>query len=178
MSAAATDQKSRNKWTRLNIALHWTIVGFLILQFIDSNWIGDLFDKSIEGGDIGTLTYVMGYSHMIIGGLVFLAIATRLWDRYSHGRPPHDTNAPTWTESFAKITHFLLYAILFYMPVAGFLTWLTGLEWIAETHKLAWDALLIVAGVHIIGALVNHFYYKNDVLRRMMPGQGRKTTDL
>ncbi|MDA8870881.1 cytochrome b/b6 domain-containing protein [Rhizobiaceae bacterium] len=163
------------RWTTLNITLHWTILALLLLQFIDSEWMPELFDQSRDGTASDLLTLVMGYGHMVIGALIFLAITVRLWDRRVHGRPAHSMSEPNWATTLAKVTHVALYAILLSMPLAGAAAWLTGSDWIAEVHGYAWTALMVFAALHITGALVNHFHFKNDVLRRMMPGQGRET---
>lgn len=162
-----------SRWTTLNISLHWLIVGLLIAQFVDSEWMNPLFDASREGAAVTSTTLVLGYGHMVVGGLIFAAIALRLWDRIAHGRPPHPTRQPTWVRNLARATHVVLYALLFAMPVAGALAWFTGSEAIATAHGWAWTALMIAAGLHVAGALTNRFWYQNDVLRRMMPGQGR-----
>ena len=37
------------------------------------------------------------------------------------------------------------------------------------------NVLMAFVALHIAGALANHFWFKTDVLRRILPGQGRKT---
>ena len=161
------------RWTRLNITLHWLIVGLLIAQFFESEWMEKLFDAKLDGEAAGGTTVLLGYSHMIIGGLIFLAIALRLWDRRTQGRPAHPAAKPTWAIRLAGISHAVLYVLLFAMPVGGAAAWFLGSERFAELHKLGWTALMIVAALHVVGALVEHFWFRTDALRRMMPGQGR-----
>ena len=161
------------RWTKLNITLHWTVLGLLIAQFIDHEWMVDLFDQSRESIASTALTLFMGYGHMVIGALIFAAIATRLWDRFTHGRPPQPAGEPNWATNLAKITHFLLYAVLLSMPLAGAAAWFTGWETLGNAHGWAWTALLVLVSVHVVGAIANHFWFKTEVLKRMMPGQGR-----
>ncbi|PZX15276.1 cytochrome b561 [Palleronia aestuarii] len=164
-----------DRWTHLNITLHWLIVVLLIAQFFDSEWMGPLFDASNEGKSATGATLILGYTHMILGGLIFLAIALRLWDRQTHGRPAHRSGEPGWASSLARLTHAALYALLFAMPIAGAAAWFTGSETVATLHKWGWTALMIVAALHVVGALAEHFWFRTDVLRRMMPGQGRSS---
>lgn len=161
-------------WTRLNIRLHWLIVGLIVLQYVSSEWMEALFDK---GSGAGTSTIVIGYSHMIIGAIIFFATAVRLWDRAAHGRPPHDSEAPYWTVGLARVVHFLLYALLITMPIIGGMAYFTNSEFFATAHDWEWTMLVIAAGIHVLGALVNHFWFHSDALRRMMPGRAR-TADL
>lgn len=162
-----------SRWTTLNISLHWLIVGLLVAQFVDSEWVNPLFDASLDGTAVDTATTVLGYAHMILGGLIFAAIALRLRDRIAHGRPPHPTGQPNWANALARITHAMLYGLLFAMPVAGALAWFTGSDAVATVHGWAWTALMVAAALHVAGALTSQFWYRNDVLGRMMPGQGR-----
>ena len=99
------------RWTRLNITLHWLIVGLLIAQFFESEWMEKLFDATLDGEVAAGTTVLLGYSHMIIGGLIFLAIALRLWDRRTQGRPAHPAAKPTWAIRLAGISHAALYVL-------------------------------------------------------------------
>lgn len=166
-------RKAPARWTRLNIALHWTVLGLLILQFIDHEWMVELFDRSRESAASSALTLFMGYGHIVVGWAIFAAVAIRLWDRYAHGRPPAPDIEFAWAAVVAKVVHFSLYATLLSMPLAGALAWFTGNDTIATIHGWAWTVLLVLVGLHVAGALANHFWLRNDVLRRMMLGQGR-----
>lgn len=104
---------------------------------------------------------------------MFIAIGARIWDRRTHGRPPHPSGEPGWAAKLATVTQTLLYATLLAMPVAGLIAWLTGNEQIGDLHALASELLIALLVLHVAGALANHFWFKTDVLRRMMPGQGR-----
>ncbi len=162
------------RWTSLNIWLHWLIVGLLIVQFFLGDNMAALFDASTEGGPVGGLTARLGYLHMMTGAVIFVAIAVRLWDRFAHGRPPHPAAEPNWAVNLARATWIGLYALLLSMPLAGGLAWFTGSETLATLHGWAWTALMVLAALHIAGALANQFWFKTDVLKRIMPGQGRR----
>ena len=161
------------RWTRLHIALHWLVVVLIAAQFFDGEWMAELFDASTDGTAVSGTATVFGYLHMATGIAVFLAISTRLWDRRAHGRPPHPPGEPNWAQTLAKITQTLLYATVLAMPVAGLIAWLTGNHELADLHGLAAEALLVLVALHVAGALANHFWFKTDVLRRMLPGHGR-----
>ena len=176
MSANPADSAgTHDRWTSLSIALHWTIVALLVVQFIDHEWMVDLFDASNEGRDVASLTRVLGYTHIAAGLAILIAAAIRLWDRFAHGRPAHSSDEPNWAQALAKATHVLLYTLLLSMPVAGLAAWILGSEWIATIHLYAWKVLLVTVALHVAGALANHFWFKNDVLRRIMPGQRRRS---
>ena len=162
-----------DRWTSLNIGLHWLVVALLVLQFIDHEWMVDLFRASRRGIQVDTMTTAFGWGHMVIGGLIFIAAGIRLWDRFAHGRPSHPEGEPNWARTLASVTHFCLYALLLGMPVAGALAWFLGNHTIGDLHGWAWTALLILVALHVAGALANHFWFKTPTLRRIMPGHGR-----
>ncbi len=91
----------------------------------------------------------------------------------------------------AKAVHFLLYVFMFAMPVtgwlmssaAGFPISFFGLfvlpslvspdkkfaHDMAELHEiLAW-ILIVLISLHVLAALLHHFYYKDNILLRMLP---------
>lgn len=161
------------RWTNLNIWLHWIILGLLVVQWIIGEWMVDFFDAGLGEGQANTLTVALGYLHIATGATIFVAIAVRLWDRFAHGRPAYPDGEPNWAGGLAKLTHFGLYAVLLAMPLAGAYAWLFGSEQVATWHEWGWTALLVLAGVHVAGVLANQFWFKTDVLRRMVPGRGR-----
>ena len=164
------------RWTSLNIGLHWLILGLIVVQAIDHEWMVALFDASREHAAAGTVTTAMGYLHIVTGALVFFAVALRLWDRFAHGRPPYPDDEPGWAKRVARGTHAALYGILLAMPVAGLAAWLTGSEAIAEAHTVLWPVLLGLVALHLAGTLADRYWFRTriDVLARMLPGRGRR----
>ncbi len=128
--------------------------------------------------------------------LALLRLAWRAFDR--HPLPP--PGMPRWQVLGAKAGHVLLYGLLFAVPLTGWLFdsasslrplfwWdlikmpsLTGganadLKPIAQTlHLWLFLALAAVAAGHAAVALVHHFFQRDDVLRRMLPGRRRLST--
>ena len=162
-----------HRWTRLHIALHWFVVALVALQYFDGEWMSAFFDGGLEGADLSGTVTTFGYLHIAGGLAIFAAIAVRLWDRTVHGRPPHPAGEPNWAAKLAALTQTLLYVTLLAMPVAGLVAWLTGNDWLAGQHSFAAEVLIALLVLHVSGALANHFWFKTDVLRRMLPGQGR-----
>lgn len=159
-------------WSTLHISLHWLTVVLIVWQWWTGDFMGGLVRAEERGREIDAAAIFLGYSHAAMGTLVLLSILTRLFDRFYHGRPPHPADAPNWANFLARATHFLLYAILIVMPLSGMAAFFGGIEPAEEFHEFVWTPLLGLIGLHVIGALVNHFHYRNDVLRRMMPGHG------
>ncbi|MBO0904282.1 cytochrome b [Jiella sonneratiae] len=157
-------------WSSLNVFLHWTIVVLLVCQWIEGEFMSDFWDATLEGRGVDQTTTVLGYGHIVIGTLVLVAAALRLVDRFVSGRPPHDAADPTWALGLAKVTHFLLYAVLLAMPLLGLAAWFTGNDALAGYHAFLWNPLLALVGLHVLGALAQHFWFRSPALKRMIPG--------
>ncbi|MEN3792354.1 cytochrome b/b6 domain-containing protein [Fulvimarina sp. MAC3] len=162
--------RNRSDWTSLNVFLHWSIVVLIIAQWIEGEWMSSLWNNVTEGQSIGTTGLVLGYTHIVCGTLVLVAAAVRLLDRFVNGRPPYSDSEPNWATVLAKVTHGLLYAVLLAMPALGLAAWFTGSDTIAGYHTFLWNPLLVLIGLHILGALAQQFWFKSGALKRMLPG--------
>jgi len=169
----STTTQAPERWTRLNIALHWLIVVLVSVQFFIGEWMVAFFDGGLEGKTMDGSTVTFGYLHIVIGLSILIAALLRLWDRFTHGRPDHAEKEPNWAVKLAKVSHFALYLFLLAMPIAGLTAWLLGSERMGDLHSLASSVLLGIIALHVTGALANHFWFKTDALRNMMPGRGR-----
>ena len=163
------------RWTRMHILLHWIAAGLIALQFVSGQWMSAAFRADLVPGGDGDVAggSVFAPLHMAIGLTVFLAVAARLWDRFSNGRPPHPPGEPTWAARLAAVTQAALYATVLSMPVAGAIAWFGGNAELGALHALAAKVLLALVLLHSAGALANHYWFKTDVLRKMLPSQAR-----
>ena len=157
----------RVNWTPLNVILHWLIVVLLIVQYLVSESMQSLWDATTEGGPLTAEAHFYGWVHIITGSIVLVAAALRLFDRLRNGRPPHSSAEPSWALLLSKVTHVAMYAILILMPALGLVAWLSGIDAIAGLHTLLWTPLLVLIGLHVVGALTQHFYFRSDALRQM-----------
>lgn len=171
--ATAKRTPAVTRWTRLHILLHWIVVLLIAVQFVIGEWMSELFRATLNGEPPDAVATIVGPMHMAIGIAVFLAIAVRIWDRFAHGRPPHPPGEPAWAQRLAAVTQTLLYVVVLAMPVAGLIAWFGENEQLASLHALAAKVLLALIVLHAAGALANHYWFRTDVLRKMLPGQGR-----
>ena len=128
--------------------------------------------------------------HKWAGMTILMLSALRLLWRLTH-RPPSDLPMPAWQRLAAHATHWMLYALFFAVPLAGwayssaagFPIVLYGLlpmpDWVPVDRDLAnilkslhhylsyAMAALIVA--HIAAALRHHFVDRDGLLNRMRP---------
>ena len=126
---------------------------------------------------------------LTILALAVLRLAWRIFDRRPHDPP----GMPNWQRRTAHITHWLLYVLIFAVPLSGWLfdsaTGLRPLHWWNTItmpsltggpapdwadftrslhHYLFWLLVAVVVG-HVAAALKHHFIDRDNVLRRMLP---------
>jgi cytochrome b561 len=163
--------------------LNWIIVGLLIVQ-VTLGRIADELPLGLE--KLVTLARHKSFGITILG-LAVIRLAWRLFNR-----PPPEPPMPRWQLAAARINHWALYAILFAMPVSGWLmssasnipvSWF-GLvqlpdfvapdrvlkERFHDLHVLLSYALYALAGLHVAAALKHQFVDRDGLLLRMLPG--------
>lgn len=130
--------------------------------------------------------------HKWIGVTVFgLALLRILWRQWA--RPPAlPAQMAPWEKTVATATHWLLYLLLLAIPLSGWLmssakgfqTVYFGVlpipdlldknkelgETLEGLHETLTTALLLVLLLHVAAALKHHFFDRDDVLARMIPG--------
>jgi cytochrome b561 len=176
---------SKLRYGAIPQAVHWLTALFVIVGFLLGQFGDDLPKGSVR--DLGFLT------HMTLGQCVLLLLAVRLVWRFTD--PPPLAEATPFgrlVEIAAKVSHFMLYALLVVVPFLGIIVQLKrghdlpilGLfdfasPWpadraIARTilglHAYLADALLIMAGIHACAAIVHHYVWGDRTLSRMLPG--------
>ena len=165
-------------------SLHWLIVALLIVQFTAA-WTMPGIGRNTPVSTLISLHFTMG--------IVILAIAiVRLAWRVTHGEPEPDAGMPPWQTTSARIVHWLLYALLFVLPVLGWInaswrgmpivmfglelpqlvaTRAAGWDWTGDVHALLANYLLLtLVGLHVLAALYHYFIRRDGVLQRMLPG--------
>jgi cytochrome b561 len=166
-------------------ALHWTIVALLIVQFIAA-WTMPDIKRDTKPDTLINL-------HISVGVLILFVAVLRLTWRAGHPEPPPEDGLPPWRVQSARAVHWLLYTLLFVLPVLGWLnaSWrgfpviMFGLElpkllatrapgggWTGDVHALlATYGLLTLVGLHVAAALYHYFIRRDGVLQRMLPGR-------
>jgi cytochrome b561 len=180
-------RNSTRAWGSLSKALHWLIVLLIINQ-----WVIAERAESLAG--LAKLK-ALGY-HKSFGMTILMLAVVRLAWRWMNPVPELDASTRPWERVLARISHGLLYALIFAMPLTGWLmssaktysvSWfnlfafpnLVGksdqvFKLTNGLHHLLFKVLVGVAVLHALGALKHHFIDRNDVLRRMLPFGGVK----
>lgn len=186
-------RNSENSYGLMAILCHWiaavTVVGLfaLGLWMTDLNYYSPWYQK---GPDI----------HRSVGILLALLIVWRLAWRLLNPQPVHLPNHKSWERLLAKLTHLILYVLLFAMFISGYLittaegqaikvfNWfeipalVTGAEMgisnledrAGDIHEVLAFTLIALAGVHAVAAIKHHVIDKDTTLVRMF-GRSRRS---
>ena len=180
-----TLRNTTDRWGSLSMSLHWLIAVLILVLGI----VGLSMDSLPK-----TPSYFWVYTaHKSLGITVLALVVVRLAWRLYAGRPEPAPGIPAWQERIAEATHWLIYVLIFAVPLSGWLFdsatalrplhwWgaitmpsLTGgpaPDWAGFTrslhHFLFWTLVAVVA-LHVAAALKHHLFDCDNVLRRMLP---------
>ncbi|QDZ10675.1 cytochrome b [Devosia ginsengisoli] len=153
-------------YSRIQIVLHWTIAALVIFQLFVNEAMQHAFADQLDGKQVEDENGAL--LHMVVGLTVLLLAAIRLIVRLLRGAPAPYKDTPAILRWLGHATHVLLYGFIFLMPLTGATAWFLGLEVAAELHEIGRLILVPAIGVHVIGALAEHFVFRNDTLMRML----------
>ena len=171
------------RWGWLAQTFHWLVVAGVITQFVVIN----MAEKLPLGGE----KFALIVRHKSVGITILMLATLRLVWRWLNPTPTLPGTLKPYERWLAHATHWGLYALLFAMPLTGWMmssarnypvSWFglfqlpdmvapdRGLyDALHETHETLAVVLIAVAALHVLAALKHHFFLKDDVLRRMLP---------
>jgi cytochrome b561 len=175
-------------WGALSKSLHWIIVLLIINQWLIAERAEDLPNGLAK---LQALAWHKSFGITIL----MLAILRLVW-RWLNPVPSLEGVTRPWERALAGISHVLLYGLIFAMPLTGWMmssarnfpvSWFKlfqlpdlvapGEEMFRrmnDLHHLLFKVLVVVAVLHVAGALKHHFIDRNEVLKRMLPFGGIK----
>ena len=164
----------------VTIALHWVTALLVGVLWVIGQTV-DFFPNGALRIDYRSVHITLG---MALGAVLLARLAWR-FTRYE-ALPPLDDGVLL---AIARLTHWLLYALLVAAVVLGIANvWVRGdaifnlfrvpayapgdralMHLVGGWHALAANAVIIVAGVHAAAALFHHYVLRDATLRRMLP---------
>ena len=175
-------RNTTHAWGSLSKAFHWLIVLLIINQWV----IAERADELKGLAKLEALAW-----HKSFGMTVLMLAVLRLAWRLMNPVPELATETRPWERLLAKVSHVLLYALIFAMPLTGWMmssaknypvSWFKLFQFpdlvapaeqtfhqMHDLHHLLFNVLVGVALLHVAGALKHHFIDRNDVLKRMLP---------
>lgn len=150
----------------IQIILHWTIAAMIVFQLLVNSEMQDAFDTRLEQGLYPPQPGAM--AHVIVGATILILAIIRVIVRLRLGVPPAHKDKPAVLMWVSSATHYALYGFLFFMPLTGAVAWFAGIELSGVLHEIGRLVLIPLIGLHVIGALAEHFVFRNDGLMRML----------
>jgi cytochrome b561 len=165
--------------------LHWLIVALLVVQFAVAWTMPDINPRTPPDALVDL--------HFSLGVTILFIAAVRLLWRWRYPVPLISDNVPVWQDWSARATHALLYLLLFLLPILGWVD--AGFRALpthfyemvtippivpamrslagetGDIHTLVSYVLLGVVGLHVLAALYHHFWLRDRVLLRILPGK-------
>jgi cytochrome b561 len=129
--------------------------------------------------------------HFMLGLSVLFLVVVRLVARFASGPTPRiEPPAAAWQQFLGKGVHVALYGLMLGMPIGGWLILslsgkpipFFGLELpalmspdkslgsqIKEIHETVGLVGYYLIGLHAFAALVHHYFFRDNTLKRMLP---------
>ncbi|HJR74140.1 MAG TPA: cytochrome b [Luteimonas sp.] len=181
--------KNVERWGAVSQTFHWLIV-LLILTIATVGLIMVDLPKTPKYFWVYTL-------HKSLGLTVLTLAVLRLGWRLYAGAPPPVAGTPRWQERIASITHWLLYGLIFAMPLSGWLydssSGLRPFRWFGlvevpklsppnesvrslshDAHETLFWVLAFLVVAHAGAALYHHLIQNDATLTRMLPRRRSK----
>ena len=162
--------------------LHW-VIAILLVGLVAAGLTFTGMERGDERSQLAAL-------HKSVALLTLLLMTMRLIWKLANPSPADPPGTPAWQNTAATVTHWLLYAAVYFQLTIGLLV--AGQQPIAffgmfeippfleqnreqheffeELHELGWTILAILVAIHVLAALYHHFIRKDDVLKRMTTG--------
>jgi cytochrome b561 len=172
------------RYTKTAMLLHWLTALLIIAAF----FLG-LTMVSIPGFSPTKLKYFSW--HKWLGVTVLLVAVLRVLWRKANRPPPPLASIPAWQHTVAEGMHYLLYFLIFAVPVSGyFYTYAAGVPvvylglWqmpaviapdpelkatLKTVHYILTMTMAAAVVAHALAALKHHFIDRDITLKRMLP---------
>ncbi len=168
------------QYSKRMVIVHWLTLVLLIAAW----YLGDSLADSTDESKATLAGYIV---HIAVGGTVLLLTAFRFYFRNNDGVPKPMGVSPM--DKLAKGVHYLLYTVLFVLPLSGIVILLTSKAGPAllafdatmlpkehgyrgvfahEIHEQLVNVLIALVVLHVLGAIKHQFIDKDGLMERMM----------
>ena len=171
------------RWGPVSQLLHWLVVLLILVQAT-----AGLLMTEMRNSPDKVQVYAL---HKSFGLTILVLAILRLAWRWYAGTPRPVPGMPRWQERVARLSHWGLYALLFAIPISG---WLLNsvagypLQWFGlfnlpalvgqdqdlretarDLHALLFWTLVALALAHAAAAFYHHLFQRDATLARMLP---------
>ena len=177
----------RSTWSGLQIAIHWLVFLLVVVTYC-----------AMEFRGMAPRSYRPWFNivHVSCGITILVLMVTRLLLRLKTPAPPITPKPSPMLTGLAHLGHLVIYVLFIALPLIGLLMMYNrGGNWIAfgitMPHAAEADFDLVdilkayhvtlamvgyyVIGLHALAALGHHYIFKDDTLKRMLPGRRNRS---
>ncbi len=179
------------RYTSTAQALHW-LAAALILAAVVLAWVF----MAMPAAAPGRFVYIT--LHKSFGQTIFFLALFRLIWRRLHPPPRLDGRVAAWEARIASVNHWLLYSIMIFMPVTGYILaiaaarpspyfWLfywpqptlspTVTHAALQAHLIGQFLIYAFVGLHLAGVVWHVVVRRDGTLERMLPAQAEQRAD-
>lgn len=173
-----------NSYGSVSKFLHWAIGILFICMLAFGLTMEDLAPTQ-------EVKYQFYFLHKSTGILILMMVSIRLLWKFTNVSPELPEHMKSRMKMLAKLGHITLYFLMFAMPLSGWIMSSAGSHPVSffglftvpplvdpdktlgglahEAHEIMGFIAIAIIAAHIAAALLHHFYYKDNVLRRMLP---------
>jgi cytochrome b561 len=166
--------KSPAGYSSTQILLHWIIAALVLFQVFFGDGMAHAYLALHKGKEASPGDLLEANIHMYIGITILALAVLRVIIRWTRGVPDAPAGQSRIKLWIAAATQFILYAIIFVMPVTGAMAWFLGYATVGELHSYGEWLIIAAVLVHLAGALIQHYAAKTNVLVRMMKPEPRR----
>lgn len=174
---------TNKRYGTLTIALHWIMLLLIVAVYATIN-LRELYPKGSDPRE------ALKALHFMLGLTVLILVIIRIPARFQGGTPAITPELNTWQKIASNGSHGLLYLMMIFMPLLGWLT-LSAVgkvipfygfsfpalisenkdtaELLKEIHETIGTIGYYVIAIHASGALFHHFIKRDNTLIRMLP---------
>lgn len=183
--ASLSQDRSRTRYSLGAIAFHWSIAALIAGNYALA-WIAEDLPRE--------QAMQMMANHKALGVTVLLLSVGRIVWRIVNRPPAFLSSLQPGVATLARLTHGLFYLLMIGVPLAGWLIHSAytggaplnafgifdypglpvakdkaGVELAAEVHEILANIMLVLIGLHVLGALKHHWLDRDGSLSRMLP---------
>ncbi|TXM71232.1 cytochrome b [Methylobacterium sp. WL12] len=184
--ATVAGNPGASAYDRGTIALHWLTASLVLVLWLIGTFLEDILPKGAVRSGIWSAHFDLGFV------LTAVIVALPLWRWFGGRRLPVED--PGALHILAKTTHAALYTLLFMIAGLGIANALVrGVtlagplalpaigdpEWrrpLTHWHGVAANILMALALFHAAAALVHHYLWHDNILRRILPSRAARLT--
>jgi cytochrome b561 len=174
----------QKRYSPINQTLHW-VTALCIFTILPLAWVMTNMPR-----DAASRADLFAW-HETIGLVILFITGYRIVRRIFDGPPPHPARVARWERGLARATHWLLFLVLLWMPITGYLTASYGghrvklfdvvlapallpkndeqQKLFVSLHLFGQWALYVLVVLHLSAVAFHLIWTKAGVLGRMLP---------